>query len=125
MNKSINFSAPLFPISVVSKLLNIHQRTLRIYDEENILKPKRTAKNRRMYSYKDIEKAKLIIYLMKNLALNLTGVKIILGLFEEFKINPNEYRKTLHKISAKNKIDEQENIKKTAKRGRKALVKKI
>jgi DNA-binding transcriptional MerR regulator len=34
----------MLPISVVAHILGVHQRTLRIYDEENILKPERTSK---------------------------------------------------------------------------------
>ncbi|MBR3605291.1 MAG: MerR family transcriptional regulator [Candidatus Gastranaerophilales bacterium] len=49
---------PLYPISVLSELLNVHQRTLRIYDEQEVLVAFRTLKNRRLYSQNDIEKAK-------------------------------------------------------------------
>jgi len=112
---------PLYPISVLSELLNVHQRTLRIYDEEKLLVPIRTSKNRRLYSQNDIEKGKLILYLTRNLALNLSGVKTVLGLFEELKINPKSYVKLIKKVSIKNNINEEENIIKCAKRGRKKL----
>ena len=113
---------PLYPISVLSQLLNVHQRTLRIYDDEGILVPSRNLKNRRLYSQNDIEKAKLILYLMRNLALNLAGVKAILGLFDELNIKPKDYLKLIEKVSIKNNFNEQENIIKCSKRGRKAKV---
>ena len=113
---------PLYPISVLSNLLNVHQRTLRIYDNEGILSPKRTAKNRRNYSLDDLEKAKLILFLTRNLALNLSGVKIILAILEKNKVKPMEYISYIEKIAKQAGIDtkiQENNIEKTSKRGRK------
>ena len=87
MKQKIELSTPLLPISVLSNILKVHQRTLRIYDENGLLTPTRSENNQRLYSYSDLEKAKLIIYFTRNLALNLAGVKIILGLLEELKLN--------------------------------------
>ena len=92
---------PIYLISVLSELLNVHQRTLRIYEEHNLLTPSRSSKNRRLYSQNDIEKAKLILYLTRNLALNLTGVKTVLGILEEQKIKPEKYIDLINKISIK------------------------
>ena len=66
---------PLIPISIAAELLEVHQRTLRIYDEKGLLCPKRNNKNRRLYSQNDIEKGKLILYLTRNLAMNLYNLK--------------------------------------------------
>ena len=112
-NKSI------IPIGAISELLNVHERTLRIYDKEGLLIPKRNKKNRRMYSQNDLEKANLILYLTRNLALNLAGVKTIFGLFEELKIKPDEYIELINKVSKKNNFNEKANLHKTSKRGRK------
>lgn len=119
MESTEYISKPLLPIGIAAQLLKIHQRTLRIYDEEKILSPKRSGKNRRLYSYNDLEKAKLILYLTRNLAINLSGVKAILGLFDELKVEAKDYIPLIKKVSLKNNIDENENILKTSKRGRK------
>ena len=111
---------PILAIGIMSELLEVHQRTLRIYDKEGLLCPNRSIKNRRMYSYNDLEKAKLILYLTRNLAMNLSGVKTILGLFDELKVEAKDYMFLIKKISLKNNIDENENILKTSKRGRKS-----
>ncbi|MBQ8847521.1 MAG: MerR family transcriptional regulator [Candidatus Gastranaerophilales bacterium] len=111
---------PILTIGIISEILCVHQRTLRIYDKEGILTSKRSIGNRRLYSYNDLEKAKLILYLTRNLALNLSGVKIILGILKEFKIKPSEYMDLIVRVSFKNKINENENIIKTSKRGRKS-----
>lgn len=119
----ITQDSALLPISSVALALNVHQRTLRIYDKEGILVPKRTSKNRRNYTLNDLEKAKLIQFLTRNLALNLSGVKIILALLEENKVAPANYINYINKIAKQAKIgttEQRTNIEKTSKRGRRA-----
>ena len=109
---------PIYPISVLSNLLNVHQRSLRIYDELGILSPKRNDKNRRMYSNNDLEKAKLILYLTRNLALNMMGVRLVLAMIEDKEIEPKNYISFVKTLVEKININEEDNIIKTAKRGR-------
>jgi MerR family transcriptional regulator/heat shock protein HspR len=52
---------PLYMISVVAEILNIHPQTLRIYEREGFIKPKRTEGNTRLYSDEDIEKIKMVL----------------------------------------------------------------
>lgn len=118
-NNLIDTQLLVMPIGVVADILKVHKRTLRIYDKEGLLTPKRTSKNRRMYAYDDLEKARLILFLTRNLALNLLGAKMILGMLEEYSIKPKDYITFVQKIAKKQKINEQENIEKTKKRGRK------
>ena len=125
-NQSIDTTLAILPISAIAQALNVHQRTLRIYDKEGILCPQRSDKNRRNYSLDDLEKAKLVLFLTRNLALNLSGVKIILKILEENKIEPKNYIEYIDKIAKLANIDttEQENnIQKTSKRGRKLKTK--
>ena len=120
--ETINTNLPILPISAVAQALNVHQRTLRIYDTQGILCPQRTEKNRRNYSLDDLEKAKLILFLTRNLALNLSGVKIILAILEEQNIKPLNYMSFIEKIAKKAGINtkvQENNIEKTARRGRK------
>lgn len=119
--KELNTKLPILPIGAVATTLNIHQRTLRIYDKEGILSPKRSTKNRRNYTLDDIEKAKLILFLTRNLALNLAGVKIILTMLEENNVDPQDYLEYVNNIALKAKIDtkkQEDNIEKCAKKGR-------
>lgn len=92
---------PLYTIGIISEFLQVHQRTLRIYGTEGILAPARNSKNRRLYSQNDLQKAKLILFLTRNLAINLSGVKTILGLFEELNIESKNHMKLIKKISIK------------------------
>lgn len=120
--QTIDTDIALLPISSMAAALNVHQRTLRIYDKEGILSPQRTDKNRRNYSLNDLEKAKLVLFLTRNLALNLSGVKIILTILEQNKIKPQNYIEYINKMAKLSNIDtniQEDNIKKTSKRGRK------
>lgn len=112
----------MIPISVAAELLDIHQRTLRIYDKEGILSPKRTLKNRRLYSQDDLNKCRLILFLTRNLALNLSAVRLVIRLLErDDSIEPKDYIKYIDEIANEANIDskeQQENIIKTSKRGR-------
>lgn len=118
----IDGNIPVLPIGSVAQALGVHQRTLRIYDKEGILSPGRSAKNRRYYSLNDLEKAKLVLFLTRNLAMNLSGVKMILAILEENKIKPQDYIEYIKKIAKTAHIDtkiQEDNIVKTARRGRK------
>ena len=90
---------PMMPISVIANELKVHQRTLRIYDIEGLLIPKRSLKNRRLYSMKDIEMGKFIQYLTKEMGINLAGIKIIIGLLDELAIPDYKYQDFIAKIA--------------------------
>ena len=120
--KDFDISKPVFPISVVANLLKVHQRTLRIYDEENLLSPSRSPKKRRLYSFSDVEKGKFIQYLTRELGINLAGVRIIVYLLSMQKINPASYKEHIGKVAGELNISleaQEENRIKLSKRGRK------
>lgn len=123
MKKQPSFDSKVLflPISAAAKLLGVHQRTLRIYDEEGILVPERTEGNRRHYSLNDIEKARAIQLLTRNMGLNLSGVKFILACFEKMKIRPQKYIDSIEKLAVLAKIDlaqQKINAENSARRGR-------
>ncbi len=80
-----SYDEPVYLISVVSKILNIHPQTLRQYEREGLIKPSRTEGKMRLYSQKDIDRLKLILSLVRDLGVNLAGVEIILQLKEEIE----------------------------------------
>ena len=90
---------PILPISTVAEILEVHQRTLRIYDNEGLLSPSRSAKNRRLYSFDDVEKGEFIQFMTRSLGVNLVGIKIILYLLGESKIDESEYLGKLREIA--------------------------
>ncbi len=70
---------PVYMISVVSRLLNVHPQTLRLYEREGLITPQRT-KRARLYSQEDVEKLEMILRLTRELGVNRSGVEIILRL---------------------------------------------
>lgn len=69
---------PILTISVVAKLLDIHPRTIMLYEKTKLLKPHRTGTLRRLYSVKDLEELQFIKYLTRKEGINLQGVKFLL-----------------------------------------------
>jgi MerR family transcriptional regulator/heat shock protein HspR len=72
-------------ISVVSEMLGIHPQTLRIYEREGFIKPKRSGGNTRLYSEEDVEKLEMILRLTRELGVNLAGVEVILSMREKME----------------------------------------
>jgi len=125
---TLNPERAMFPISVIAGILKVHQRTLRIYDEVGLLSPSRSPKKRRMYSFCDIERGKIIQYLTRELGINLSGVKIILHLLEQQNINTAnilEYIKTVAEDVNITLEIQTENRIKLSRRGRKPTKKDI
>ncbi len=77
------YDEPVYLISVVAKVLNIHPQTLRQYEREGLISPSRTEGKTRLYSQKDIDRIKTILNLTREMGVNLAGVEIILRLKEQ------------------------------------------
>jgi MerR family transcriptional regulator/heat shock protein HspR len=69
---------PVYVISIAAKLAGLPSWTLRVLDKEGIVRPKRTAKDRRLYSDRDISLLARIRYLTEERGVNMNGVKLIL-----------------------------------------------
>jgi MerR family transcriptional regulator, heat shock protein HspR len=69
---------PLFSISVTARLTGSTPRSLRIYEDAELISPYRTGGNTRLYSQKDLEKLEIICYLHKIREVNLQGIKLLL-----------------------------------------------
>jgi MerR family transcriptional regulator/heat shock protein HspR len=74
-----------YTIGMVAKMYNIHPQTLRLYEREGLLKPKRTAGNNRIYTDEDLERLEFILTLTRELGVNLAGVEIILRMKEQME----------------------------------------
>jgi len=71
---------PLYMIGILAQMLSIHPQTLRLYEREGLVAPKRSQGNTRLYSHRDVEKVKLIIHMTRELGVNLAGVEVILNM---------------------------------------------
>jgi MerR family transcriptional regulator/heat shock protein HspR len=74
---------PLYIISIVSEMLDLHPQTLRQYERLGLVSPKRTQGNTRLYSEDDLETLKFILTLTKDLGVNLAGVEVILNMRQQ------------------------------------------
>lgn len=86
---------PVFMISVVSRMLNVHPQTLRLYEREGLVTPYRT-KRTRLYSQEDVEKLAMILRLTRELGVNRTGVEIILRLRHRIEAFQKEMEDMMH-----------------------------
>lgn len=109
-----DYDEPLYLISVVSKVLNIHPQTLRQYEKEGLVEPSRTEGKMRLYSKRDLDRIRSILSLTRDMGVNLAGVDVIFKLKEQLK----EYENTIKELN-----EELEKFQKSSKNS-KSLVKK-
>ena len=76
---SIDSDQGVFMISVAAELAHMHPQTLRIYEARGLIQPKRSPKNTRLYSQRDVERLRRIQQLTAE-GLNLAGVERVLAL---------------------------------------------
>ena len=79
-NKRLNKKEMLFSISAVAKMFSVHQQTIRLYEKQGLIRPKRSSGNTRLFSEEDINQLEEIIFLTHQLGINLAGVDMILKL---------------------------------------------
>ncbi len=94
-----HYDEPVYLISVVSKILEIHPQTLRQYERENLITPSRSDGRIRMYSQRDIDKIKMILRLTRELGVNLAGVDVAIRLKDQIDSMEQEIAELRHEIS--------------------------
>jgi MerR family transcriptional regulator/heat shock protein HspR len=75
---------PVYVISIAARIVGVHQQTLRTYERQGLVQPKRSA-NRRLYSQRDIERVRQIQRLIADLGVNLAGAEVILRMSERMQ----------------------------------------
>ncbi len=88
----------LYMISVVSEILGIHPQTLRLYEREGFITPKRSEGNTRLYSDEDVEKLEMVLRLTRELGVNLAGVEVILSMREKMEHMQREMQETIRNL---------------------------
>jgi MerR family transcriptional regulator/heat shock protein HspR len=78
---SIDDQRGVFMISVAAELADMHPQTLRMYEQRGLIAPKRSPKNTRLYSQRDVERLRRIQQMTAE-GLNLVGVETVLALEE-------------------------------------------
>jgi len=78
--KGLKRKKGFYSISAVAKMFSVHQQTIRLYEKEGLINPKRSSGNTRLFSEEDVDRLEQIIYLTHQLGVNLAGVEMILKL---------------------------------------------
>lgn len=90
-----------FSISAVAKMFSVHQQTIRLYEKQGLVNPKRSDGNTRLFSEDDIDRLEEIIYLTHELGINLAGVEVIFKLKKQIQ----KMQKDMNTIFDKTKAD--------------------
>jgi MerR family transcriptional regulator/heat shock protein HspR len=69
-----------YSISAVAKMFSVHQQTVRLYEKEGLISPKRSSGNTRLFSEEDVNRLEEIVHLTHQLGINLAGVEMIFKL---------------------------------------------
>lgn len=114
----INRKKGYFSISAVAKMFSVHQQTVRLYEKEGLICPKRSAGNTRLFSEEDVDRLEEVIYLTHELGINLAGVEMILKLKKQIKKMQDDMNKVFE--NTQKQLDRQveqskENIQNNAK----------
>lgn len=85
VGKNMKRKQGFFSISAVAKMFSVHQQTIRLYEREGLIVPKRSEGNTRLFSEEDVDRLEEIIYLTHKLGINLAGVQMVLKLQKQMK----------------------------------------
>lgn len=114
MMKKKDTGQPLYLISIVSKMLNVHPQTLRLYEKEGFVSPTRT-KRQRLYSENDVEQLNFILQLTREMGVNRAGVDIILRLRQRIEVLQREMQEMMDLLEDEIRRDFKERIRKALK----------
>ncbi len=99
-----SYDEPVYLISIVSNMLNIHPQTLRQYERDGLISPSRTEGRMRLYSQRDIDRMKMILRLTRDLGVNIAGIDIILQLKEQMEEMENEIERLKDELRDVNRL---------------------
>src|SRR4028119_1582670 len=88
-NQKFNYErdtqTPVYHISIVAQMVEVHPQTLRMYERLGLISPQRTRNNIRLYSDDDVERVRHIQHLTQDLGVNLAGVEVVFKLLAEIE----------------------------------------
>jgi MerR family transcriptional regulator/heat shock protein HspR len=93
MAMKVRRNKAFYSISAVAKMFSVHQQTIRLYEKQGLLTPKRSSGNTRLFAEEDVDRLEEIIYLTHQLRINIAGVEMIFKLkkqIEKMQKNMND-----------------------------------
>lgn len=81
MDDSLDDREGFFSISVVAEMLKLHPQTIRHYERQGLIQPKRSNGNIRLFSIRDVRRLRQIHQYTSG-GINLAGVTVIVELLE-------------------------------------------
>lgn len=84
---------PVYMIGIAAELIGVHPQTLRMYEQKDLLRPRKSIKNTRLYSQEDVELGRYIQKLTQEMGMNLAGVRKVLDLEKQIARLRDENRK--------------------------------
>ncbi len=97
-----SFDEPVYMISIVAKVLDIHPQTLRQYEREGLITPARSDGRIRLYSQRNIDEIKAILELTRELGVNIAGADIILKMRRQMAEMEEEIAELRERLSCVN-----------------------
>jgi MerR family transcriptional regulator/heat shock protein HspR len=95
---------PVYLISIVSEMLGVHPQTLRAYEREGFIAPRRgvreTPGGQRLYSASDVERLEFILRLTRELGVNRAGVEVILRLRQRLDLLQSEVESLMEQLES-------------------------
>lgn len=73
---------PCYVISVAARMVGMHAQSLRNYERQGLIRPRRSTGRVRLYSQSDIERLRNIQRMVNDLGVNLAGVEVIMNMRE-------------------------------------------
>ncbi len=77
---------PVYPIGVAARLLDVHPRTLRLYEAEGLIRPKYRG-TRRLFSQNDIQWINCLRSMIHDEGISIPGLKRLLALVPCWEIS--------------------------------------
>ncbi len=85
-------------ISAVAERFDIHPQTLRLYEREGLITPKRSGGNTRLYDEETLRRLEIVLTLTRDMGVNLAGVEVVLNMREQMDQMRHEMDRVLEYV---------------------------
>ena len=82
-------------ISAVAERFDIHPQTLRLYEREGLITPKRSNGNTRLYDDETLRRLEIVLTLTRDMGVNLAGVEVVLNMRQQMDEMQHEMDRVL------------------------------